>query len=297
MPLKEIKTMRKVNLAHLRCELVAVGFIRHATTSAMNRTATKGNSYTIYLILGILLIFLSGCVAKGETDLEKARRIMVETQIKARGIKDKRVLEAMLKVERHQFVPKHLSSLAYTDRPLPIGEGQTISQPYIVALMTEALRLKEREKVLEIGTGSGYQAAILAKLVDKVYTIEIVKPLALRAEKLLKELGYKNITVKWGDGYIGWKEYAPFDGIIVTCAPPYIPQPLIEQLKEGGRMVIPVGTDYQELKLLTKKKGELKTSSIIPVRFVPMRGEHIKTYYNKLSTMAQCRMQISKCRM
>ena len=200
----------------------------------------------------------------------KARESMVVNQIEARGVKDKRVLAAMGKVERHRFVPKALRPLAYTDGPLPIGEGQTISQPYIVALMTELLRLEGDEKVLEIGTGSGYQAAVLAELCAHVYTIEILEPLATRAKALLDELGYTNITVKCGDGFLGWKEFAPFDAIIVTCAPPEVPKPLIEQLKEGGRLVIPVGVFYQELKLIEKKDGKLISESIIPVRFVPM---------------------------
>lgn len=235
------------------------------------------------LVIGLFLIV--GCGSdltevkeefSEETKFTKARREMIETQIKARGIKDERLLKAMFKVERHLFVPNHIQNLSYSDSPLPIGEGQTISQPYIVALMTELLKLDGDEKVLEIGTGSGYQAAILAELAKEVYTIEILEPLAKRAEKLLKDLGYENITVKCGDGYIGWKEYAPFDGIIVTCAPPHIPQPLIEQLAEGGRMVIPVGTLWQELKLLEKVNGKIKTTSIIPVRFVPMTGEGVK---------------------
>ncbi len=211
-----------------------------------------------------------------EIELTKKRKLMVEYQIKARGIKNKKVLSAMLKVERHKFVPKFLWDQAYNDYPLPIGEGQTISQPYIVALMTELLNLKGDEKVLEIGTGSGYQAAVLAELCDKVYTIEIIPSLAETAKKRLKKLGYTNVYVFCGDGYLGLKKYAPFDGIIVTCAPPYVPKPLIEQLKEGGRMVIPVGETYQELKVLTKKKGKIIEKSIIPVRFVPMTGKYVK---------------------
>lgn len=203
----------------------------------------------------------------------KARAVMVESQIKARGIKDKGVLDAMLKVPRHKFIPVHLRLSAYADSPLPIGEGQTISQPYIVALMTELLELDETEKVLEIGTGSGYQAAILAELAKEVYTIEILEPLTKTAEKRLKNLGYKNIKVKCGDGFFGWEEHAPFDAIIVTCAPGKVPQPLVEQLAEGGRMVIPVGEHYQELELITKEKGRIKTANVIPVRFVPMLGE------------------------
>lgn len=202
------------------------------------------------------------------------RQKMVNNQIKDRGVSDPLVLRAMLKVERHEFVPEEIRHLSYADRPLPIGQDQTISQPYIVALMTELLGLKGGEKVLEIGTGSGYQAAILAEIAKEVYTIEILKPLADSARERLKKLGYKNITVKDGDGYKGWPEYAPFDGIIVTCAPDHIPQPLIDQLKIGGRIVIPVGESYQELLLITKKPNSTLTSkSIIPVRFVPMTGE------------------------
>jgi protein-L-isoaspartate(D-aspartate) O-methyltransferase len=201
---------------------------------------------------------------------------MVETQIKARGVKEPRVLTAMLKVERHLFVPKHLQPTAYSDQPLPIGEGQTISQPYIVALMTELLELKGDEKVLEVGTGSGYQAAILAELAKEVYTIEIVEKLANSAEKLLLQLGYKNIRVKAGDGYLGWPEAAPFDAIIVTCAPDHIPKPLVDQLKEGGRMVIPVGEYTQELKKIVKRAGKLETTNAIPVIFVPMTGDGVK---------------------
>ncbi len=211
-----------------------------------------------------------------EGDFASQRYNMVERQIRSRGVKDERVLNAMLKVKRHLFVPEPYREFAYLDRPLPIGEGQTISQPYIVALMTELLALKGDEKVLEIGTGSGYQAAILAELCKEVYTIEIVEVLANRADKLLRKLGYENITVKFGDGYQGWAEHAPFDGIIVTCAPPEIPEPLLKQLKDGGRMVIPVGEYYQELKLVEKREGKIRISSVIPVRFVPMTGEGIK---------------------
>jgi protein-L-isoaspartate(D-aspartate) O-methyltransferase len=204
------------------------------------------------------------------------REGMVETQIKARGVKGPRVLSAMLKVERHLFVPKDLHSTAYSDQPLPIGEGQTISQPYIVALMTELLDLKGDEKVLEVGTGSGYQAAILAELAKEVYTIEIIEKLATSAKKLLLDLGYKNIKVKAGDGYLGWPEAAPFDAIIVTCAPDHIPKPLMDQLREGGRMVIPVGEFSQELKKIVKRGGKLETTNVIPVIFVPMTGNGVK---------------------
>src|SRR5512139_62433 len=186
-------------------------------------------------------------------DFKAMREKMVETQIKARGVKDPRVLAALLKVERHRFVPEKYLDSAYSDQPLPIGEGQTISQPYIVGLMTELLELKGNEKVLEIGTGSGYQAAILAELAKEVYTIEIIESLASAAEKRLSELGYQNVRLKAGDGYLGWPDAAPFDAIIVTAAPDHIPKPLIEQLKEGGRMVVPVGTHAQELIKIVKR--------------------------------------------
>jgi protein-L-isoaspartate(D-aspartate) O-methyltransferase len=201
---------------------------------------------------------------------------MVETQIRARGIKDEDILNVMRKVDRHRFVPEEMRHQAYSDRPLPIGEGQTISQPYIVALMTKLLELKGGERVLEVGTGSGYQAAILAELANYVYTIEIIESLGLSAETLLRELGYRNIDVKIGDGYIGWDEFAPFDAIIVTAAPPHIPQPLLDQLKEGGRLVIPVGDYYQELKKVTKAKGQIESQNVTPVVFVPMTGEYVK---------------------
>lgn len=202
------------------------------------------------------------------------REQMVKDQIISRGVSDKLVLKAMLKVQRDKFVPDEVKRLSYIDSPLPIGDDQTISQPYIVALMTELLGLTGDEKVLEIGTGSGYQAAILAEIIKEVYTIEILKSLADTACQRLQKLGYKNIKVKCGDGYKGWEEYAPFDGIIVTCAPDHIPQPLIDQLKIGGKMVIPVGEQYQELLLLTKiSDSQLTRKSIIPVRFVPMTGE------------------------
>ncbi len=202
------------------------------------------------------------------------RHQMVKEQIQQRGIKDSLVLKAMRKVPRHLFVPDYLRSQAYQDYPLPIGAGQTISQPYIVAFMTEALRLKGGEKVLEIGTGSGYQAAILAEIAGEVYTIEIIASLGNRAAELLKQLGYQNIHVVIGDGYRGLPDHAPFDAIIVTAAPAHIPQPLIDQLKPGGRMIIPVGDFYQELVLITKQAdGSIKQKSVLPVRFVPMTGE------------------------
>ncbi len=211
---------------------------------------------------------------KNYEDIEsKKRREMVENQLVPRGISDSRVIEAMLKIPRHKFLPVHLEDYAYSDSPLPIGMGQTISQPYIVAYMTELLNLKKGDKVLEIGTGSGYQAAILAEIGCDVYTIEIVEILTLRAKKVLQSLGYKNIRFKVDDGYIGWEENAPYDAILVTAAPPEIPEPLTEQLKEGSKMVIPVGDNLQELILLKKTKEGLKEKRVTPVRFVPMTGE------------------------
>ena len=218
--------------------------------------------------------------AKEPFDFSRDREAMVTRQIQDRGIADERVLAAMRKVERHRFVPEIYQTKAYKDYPLPIGENQTISQPYIVGLMTDLLDLDGTEKVLEIGTGSGYQAAVLAELAAEVYTIEIVEPLADQAVVLLRELGYKNITVRCGDGFAGWPELAPFDAIIVTCAPPKIPQPLIDQLALGGRLVIPVGNIYQELILLERKKNELVTTRIAPVRFVPMTGNGIRNGRN-----------------
>ena len=234
----------------------------------------------IFILASSLLYALSACAEEAVSqDFKKLRNLMVTTQIEARGVKNKKVLEAMRKVERHKFVSKEYMSAAYEDHPLPIGEGQTISQPYIVALMTEVLDPDGTKKVLEIGTGSGYQAAVLAELFQSVYTIEIIEVLGKRAEKTLSDLGYKNVKVKTGDGYKGWKEHGPYDAIIVTCAPSHIPQPLKDQLAEGGRMVIPVGERYhQKLILLVKEKGMIKQKEIIPVVFVPMFGENGKKY-------------------
>jgi protein-L-isoaspartate(D-aspartate) O-methyltransferase len=198
---------------------------------------------------------------------------MVETQIARRGVKDEKVLKAMRKVPRHRFVPDNIKQYSYEDEPLPIGYNQTISQPYIVALMTELLELDKNSNVLEIGTGSGYQAAILAEICDSVSSIEIICELADRADSTLKSLNYDNVEVKCADGYRGWPEKAPFDGIIVTAAPDEVPQPLIDQLAEGGKLVIPVGTYHQDLKLIRKIDGEIKAMNVIPVRFVPMTGE------------------------
>jgi len=237
----------------------------------------------VILVSFVLFMILTQCTngkrvseSNPTGDFKAMREKMVETQIKGRGLKDPRVLSALRKVERHRFVPEEYLNSAYSDQPLPIGEGQTISQPYIVALMTELLDLKGDEKVLEIGTGSGYQAAILGELAKEVYTIEIIGSLASMANKRLVGLGYQNIKVKAGDGYLGWPEAAPFDAIIVTAAPDHIPKPLIEQLKEGGRMVVPVGTYTQELKKIVKCSGKIETTDVIPVVFVPMTGEAMK---------------------
>jgi len=204
----------------------------------------------------------------------RARRRMVERHLRDRDITDKRVLEVMGRIERHRFVPAESRNVAYADHPLLIGHDQTISQPYIVALMTQLARPKPESRVLDIGTGSGYQAAVLAELCKEVYSIEILKPLADSARKLLKELGYKNIKVRCGDGYRGWPEQAPFDVIIVAAAPERVPQPLVDQLAPGGRLVIPVGRFYQQLILIERRKdGTLHRRSIAGVRFVPMTGE------------------------
>ena len=214
-------------------------------------------------------------VRAAEADDAAARKRMVKQQLAApeRGITNARVLAALGQVPRHEFVPVALRAQAYDDRPLPIGFEQTISQPFIVAFMTEQLDPKPTDKVLEIGTGSGYQAAVLAELVREVYSIEIVEPLARRAEADLKRLGYTNVTVRAGDGYKGWVEAAPFDAIIVTCAPDHVPQPLVDQLKEGGRMIIPVGpAGEQELYVLRKKGDKIERRAVLPVRFVPMTG-------------------------
>ena len=234
----------------------------------------------------LLVMFVSACRAVEDGSRQQQNLIvdqdvfvqkrhkMVKEQIERRGIRDKLVLEAMRKVPRHLFVPDYLKDQAYIDSPLPIGNNQTISQPYIVAFMTEALKLKGDEKVLEIGTGSGYQAAVLAEIAKNVYTIEIIPSLGKRADEILKTLQYKNIHVEIGDGYRGLPDQAPFDAIMVTAAPEHIPQPLVDQLKIGGRMIVPVGDLYQELILITKQPdGSIKKKSVLPVRFVPMTGE------------------------
>lgn len=240
----------------------------------------------LWLLSLCVLVLISGsCKESGEKEgsmkkektgdeiFEKQRDAMVVTQIESRGVKDSLVLAAMRKVPRHLFVPENLLDVAHSDGPLPIGEAQTISQPYIVALMTELLDLKVGAKVLEIGTGSGYQAAILAEIASEVYTIEIIENLADRAESALRSMGYQNITVRCGDGYQGWEEHAPFDGIMVTAAPDHIPQPLVDQLKMGARLVIPVGDMFQELIVVTRTEKGIVKQGVIPVRFVPMTGE------------------------
>ncbi len=231
------------------------------------------------LIINFLILALAvSCVQeksmkRDEQYFEKLRKQMVEQQIIARGVKDKRVIKAMETVPRHRFLPESEQALAYLDEPRPIGHGQTISQPYIVAFMTEQLHLKPTDRVLEIGTGSGYQAAVLAEIADSVFTIEIIPELAREAAERLKELGYDNVVVRQGDGYNGWPEKAPFDAIIVTAAPPKIPPLLLEQLKVGGVMVLPVGEYVQELVVVKKSKKGMEMQNVLPVRFVPMTGK------------------------
>jgi protein-L-isoaspartate(D-aspartate) O-methyltransferase len=226
-------------------------------------------------LLSVLALALTGggTAWSLEDAFTAARHGMVATQIEARGVRDPRVLDALRRVERHRFVPDWLRDHAYEDRPLAIGHDQTISQPYVVALMTELARVKPGARVLEIGTGSGYQAAVLSVLAGQVYTIEIVEPLARQASARLEALGYRNVTVRAGDGYRGWPERAPFDAILVTAAPPEIPQPLLDQLAVGGRLVAPVGEGDQELVVVERTKAGNLRQRIIPVRFVPMTGE------------------------
>ncbi len=228
------------------------------------------------LLAGLLTILLVlGAAVWAQDAQTNSREAMVEDQLAARGIRDPRVLQAMTEVPRHEFVPQAVRSLAYADGPLPIGQGQTISQPFIVAFMTEVLELNKDDTVLEVGTGSGYQAAILGKIAKEVYTIEIVPALAESAQKLLEKLRFENVHVRQGDGYLGWPEKAPFDAIIVTCAPDHVPEPLVNQLKEGGRLVIPIGEQggIQQLVLLRKKDGKIFQENKLDVRFVPMTGK------------------------
>jgi protein-L-isoaspartate(D-aspartate) O-methyltransferase len=218
------------------------------------------------------LVIACGAAAPPAEDPARARERMVRDQIEARGVTDARTLAAMRKVERHRFVPPEAAALAYADHPLEIGDGQTISQPYIVAVMSEAIGLRGGEKVLEVGTGSGYQAAVLAEMGARVYTMEIVPTLARRARETLARLGYRSIEVREGNGWAGWPEEAPFDAIVVTAAPPTIPEALKAQLRDGGRLVIPVGDDVQELRLVTRRGTTFEDKRLLMVRFVPLVG-------------------------
>jgi len=252
----------------------------------------------MYLSLAVCLALLLGCGAQptptepppapartqaptpavpvASDDRLEERMSMVDHQIRRRGVTDQDVLDAMERVPRHEFVPPQYQSQAYADHPLPIGYGQTISQPYIVALMTELLQLETTDRVLEIGTGSGYQAAILAEIVAEVYTVEIVEPLAIEARERLERLGFDNVHTLNADGYFGWEEHAPYDAIIVTAAPDHIPQPLVQQLKDGAKLVIPVGPPggYQTLWQVTKEGDQVKKRNVTGVLFVPLTGEH-----------------------
>ena len=244
-----------------------------------NRSGKRGSRLRRWL-LGLFCVQAAACAqpaaTAGADSFDAARQTMVQQQLVARDIDDPRVLEAMRKVPRHRFVPEEHEAHAYLDQPLPIGHDQTISQPYIVALMTQLARPAPGDRVLEVGTGSGYQAAVLAELAAEVYSIEIVTPLATRAALLLRRLGYSNFAVRSGDGYAGWPEHAPFDAIVVTAAPERIPAPLLEQLAPGGRLVIPVGPMHstQQLRVVEKDaQGRLHERSVSPVRFVPLTGE------------------------
>jgi len=251
--------------------------LRNDGVSHMRVNGSKARGAVFSALMALLLssLGLASEPARDEKqeELQKQTRLrMVETQIRRRGVKNKTVLAAMRNVPRHEFVPQKLRALSYEDRPLPIGHGQTISQPYIVAYMSELLTPKKEHKVLEVGTGSGYQAAVLGEIVSKVYTIEVIEELGKSAKARLANLEYKNIEVKIADGYHGWKEHAPFDSIIVTCAADHVPPPLVQQLKPGGKMCIPVGPVFyeQQLVLVTKRKdGSVRSKSVLPVRFVP----------------------------
>ncbi len=238
-------------------------------------------SRTIFYLSVIYTLFLScsgttrkdimsGNPSKQDSWWESKAEKMVESQIVSRGVRNPDVIRVMKKTPRHLFVPDRLKEQAYGDHPLPIGSGQTISQPYIVAIMTEYLELTGTEKVLEVGTGSGYQAAILAQLADSCYSMEVVRELAEESRERLARLGYSNVVVKWGDGYKGWPEHAPFDRIILTAAPAVIPDQLVAQLAVNGKMVLPLGTNFQELILITRSRRGIQRRDIIPVRFVPM---------------------------
>lgn len=237
--------------------------------------------HACWLLLSVLLLSWPGCASQPATELSpaqqvdayaKQRRELVE-ELRSEGIKSQSVLDAMLKVPRHEFVPGSYRHQAYQNRPLPIGHDQTISQPYIVAYMTEAAEIASGEKVLEIGTGSGYQAAVLAELAKEVYTIEIIPELAEGARKVLHKLGYENIDVRTGNGYLGWPEKAPFDAVVVTAAPDEVPQALVNQLALKGKMVVPVGTNFQQMTIITKTESGVVERRTIPVAFVPMVGK------------------------
>lgn len=223
--------------------------------------------------LGLARFKGNGSGRPTEEELARERLRMVEDQIASRGIRDQRILRVLRKVERHRFLPESHWAVAYGDHPLPIGHGQTISQPYIVALMTASLRLKGHEKVLEVGTGSGYQTAVLAEVARQIISLEIVPALAEGARALLQELGYRNVEVHFGDGSQGWPDQAPYDAILVAAAPPQVPRPLLEQLDEGGRLVIPVGVENQVLEIHTRSGERFEIESLAPVRFVPLIGE------------------------
>jgi protein-L-isoaspartate(D-aspartate) O-methyltransferase len=232
------------------------------------------SSFGVVLLIASMACGSTGAESQRESrDWDGERRRMVNDQLRTRDIRNDRVLNAMLKVPRHLFVPETERDRAYHDAPVPIGYGQTISQPYIVAFMTQALDVQPGDRVLEIGTGSGYQAAVLGELTNEVYSIEIVAPLADRARETLRTLGYRNIQIRTGNGYLGWPEHAPYDRIIVTAAPDEVPPVLVQQLKVGGLMAIPVGTFMQELRVLRRTPGGLETIRTLPVRFVPMTGK------------------------
>jgi protein-L-isoaspartate(D-aspartate) O-methyltransferase len=239
----------------------------------------SANVRTLPHLCAAAALAIAGCGQSGaeqaprQPDFDRARADMVRTQLRGRDVSNARVLEAMSKVPRHMFVPETLRAEAYNDHPLSIGHGQTISQPYIVGFMTQALEIEPQHRVLEIGTGSGYQAAILAELAREVYTIEIIPALAERAGRTLDTLGYKNVQVRTGNGYLGWPDHAPYDRIMVTAAPDEVPPALVEQLRLGGRMAIPVGSVFQELRILRRTQSGLDTIETLPVRFVPMVGK------------------------
>jgi protein-L-isoaspartate(D-aspartate) O-methyltransferase len=231
------------------------------------------HSFAALLVLALTSLAVTCAAQTDERDWQEERTRMVNEQLKARDIRSERVLDAMLHVPRHLFIPESARGGAYGDFPVPIGNGQTISQPYIVAFMTQALDVGPGDRVLEIGTGSGYQAAVLSVLANEVFSIEIIEPLADRARATLTDLGYRNIQVRAGNGYLGWPEHAPYDRIIVTAAPDEVPPALIEQLKIGGLMAIPVGVDDQELRILRRLPTGVETITTLPVRFVPMTGK------------------------